>query len=602
MPEQTGFWAWLARWNDQVGKRPGLAGGVLFALTALVFQGVLGGAFNFDDIPLILENPYVTKPGHWRLLFFGSIWSFRGPTEPSHFYRPLQFFVYGLLYRLVGSNPAVFHLVQLCVYGAAVCMVFSLGRKLLRNNVAAFVGALLWALHPLHVETVAWISDLGDVCSGLLVVLAFSLFLEAESGSVRPPARHALSACVYFSALLFKELALSFPLLILVYGFFLGGKESWSSRAWRWLPYVLATVAYAALRVSALGRFSTAPQSYKLSLRTVAAAIGLLGQHAKLFVWPLHLSLARDFVLSASLRSPWPWLTLLALLAAFTLGRQQPVLGFVVAWWGITLLPSLDIRQLVGYPVADRFSYLPSVGLCLGIAFGALVLLPQRMPRFNRLQVLPPILLVVGSLWTLQDIRSIPSWHDEDTLWRHAAAATPDSALAHMFHAMSLEFEKGDLDGAAREYQTALRLNQTSFRPIPGTSYGADLGLGRIALRKGHIQEAVHSFAAAIRVDPMQAAAYRELGTLYFPEGDYASSAQYFIRAVQVDPRDVQARFFLGTCWMKLGKLAQAAEEFHMAREVDPTYSQAYLAEAAALDAAGDKSGAARVRGEMPSK
>ena len=66
----TGFWAWLARWNDQVGKRPGLAGGVLFALTALVFQGVLGGAFNFDDIPLILENPYVTKPGHWRLLFF----------------------------------------------------------------------------------------------------------------------------------------------------------------------------------------------------------------------------------------------------------------------------------------------------------------------------------------------------------------------------------------------------------------------------------------------------------------------------------------------------------------------------------------------------
>ena len=137
---------------------------------------------------------------------------------------------------------------------------------------------------------------------------------------------------MYFSALLFKELALSFPLLILVYGFFLGGKESWSSRAWRWLPYVLATVAYAALRVSALGRFSTAPQSYKLSLRTVAAAIGLLGQHAKLFVWPLHLSLARDFVLSASLRSPWPWLTLLALLAAFTLGRQQPVLGFVVAW------------------------------------------------------------------------------------------------------------------------------------------------------------------------------------------------------------------------------------------------------------------------------
>ena len=106
-------------------------------------------------------------------------------------------------------------------------------------------------------------------------------------------------------------------------------------------------------------------------------------------------------------------------------------------------------------------------------------------------------------------------------------------------------------------------------------------------------------FEAAVRVSPSQSGAYRELGALYFPRGDYARAAQYFLQAVRVDPQDVEARFFLGTCWLKLGELPHAAEQFHAAREVDPTYSQAFAAEAAALEAAGDKTGAARVRSEM---
>ena len=601
LPEQYGVWTLLARWNDQIGKHPRLAGGVLFALTALLFQGVLAGAFVFDDVPLILENPSVTKPGHWNLLFFGSIWSFRGKADLSHFYRPLQIFAYWILYRIAGPNPAPFHLLQLCVYAGAVCLVFRLGRELLHHDLAAFVGALLWALHPLHVEAVAWISALADAASGLLVMVSFWLFLRVENGPAPRLARHALAAGVYFAALLFKEMALSFPLLILVYWFFLGGEESWSSRAGRWSPYALATAGYAALRISALGRFSTAPQPFEISLRTVAAAIGLLGQHAKLFVWPFHLSTSRDFILSASLRSPWPWLALLALLAAFTFRRQQPVLSFLVAWWGTTLLPCLDIRELVGSPVGDRFSYLPSVGLCLAVAFGALVLLPQSMPRFKPLRVLLPVLLVIPALWTLQDIRSVPHWRNEDALWSHAAAAAPDSAFAHRFRANSLEYEKGDLDGAAYEYQTALRLNQTSLQPSAGMVYECDLGLGRIALMKGHTQEAIDYFEAAVKAGPNLTPAYLALGALYFSQGKYASSAQYFIRAVQANPQDVDARFFLGTCWKKLGKPAQAAEQFHAAREVDPSYSQAYVAEALALEAAGDKAGAARVRSEMPS-
>jgi tetratricopeptide (TPR) repeat protein len=132
--------------------------------------------------------------------------------------------------------------------------------------------------------------------------------------------------------------------------------------------------------------------------------------------------------------------------------------------------------------------------------------------------------------------------------------------------------------------------------------YECDLGLGRIALRKSHMQEAIDYFHAAIALGPNVAQAYQSLGALYFSQGDYATSAQQFARAVQVDPKAVESRFFLGTCLRKLGKPVQAAEQFHAAREVDQKYGQAYVAEAAALDAAGDKAGAARVRSEMPAQ
>ncbi len=162
-----------------------------------------------------------------------------------------------------------------------------------------------------------------------------------------------------------------------------------------------------------------------------------------------------------------------------------------------------------------------------------------------------------------------------------------------MFVGIILEHQKGDFDGAAQEYQTALRLNAVSFNPTGGMVYECDLGLGRIALMKGHIPITLDYFEKAVHVAPALSPAYRALGQLYFPRGGYAKAAQYFVRVMKVDPQDVEARFYLGTCWMKLGKPGHAAQQFHAAREVDPTYSQAYMAEAA-----GDETGAARVRAE----
>lgn len=588
--------ALLDQWNAQLAKHPRLAGGLLFLVAFAVYQKTLAGLFVFDDIPQIVENPFITNPHLWPRIFQGSVWSFRGPEEHDNFYRPLQFVVYWLLDRLAGPRPAVFHFFHLLFYAATVWLVFRLGRELLRNHLAACVGALLWALHPLHVEPVCWLSALPDVGSGYFYIWAFLLFLRAEKAENHRAARHGLAALAYFPALFFKEMALSFPLLLLAYGFFFPSDEPRARRAGRWALYLVPVAVYAIVRIVALGRLSEAPRFWQISWRMLAGAVGLLGQHAKLFFWPTHLSPYRTFELGASLRSPWPWLTLVALLAMCWLRRREPVFSFLVAWWAVTLVPCLDTRQIASLSVGDRFSYLPSVGLCLAGALAVLRWLPRRLPRLEPAAVVTPGLGVIMCLWAVQDLRVSPQWHDNVTTWNYSLRASPDSPLVHLFQGALLENRDANFDGAAREYEVALRLNQASFRPAPGITYDCYLGLGRIALHHGRLEEGIRYYDQAVRVAPSHSPAYRALGAAYFPRGDYAKAASYFVQAVKFNPQDVEARFFLGTCWLKLGKPREAAAQFHAAREVDPTYDQAFEAEARALEAAGDRAEAARVR------
>ena len=290
---------------------------------------------------------------------------------------------------------------------------------------------------------------------------------------------------------------------------------------------------------------------------------------------------------------PWPWAVLLVVLVALWFRKRQPVLGFLVLWWPLALMPCLDYRQLSWPLVSDRFSFIPSVGLCLAIAYLAVVWLPRRTSATAVCRFALPALGLVALIWGAQTVRAIPHWRDNQTLMKYAARQAPDSPFVHIDKAWELQYREHDLDGAAREFETALRLNNASFRPVFNLTYNAYLGLGHIALEKGRREEAKQYFEKAIRFWPQMSSAYHSLGALYFTEGDYAHAAEIFQQAVGRDPQDLIGRFYLGTCRMKLGEYRKAAEQFHTARVVDPTYREAYEAEARALEAAGDAAGAA---------
>jgi len=580
--------------NKRIGKNRLLAGALLFVTAVLVFSGALSNGFVYDDGPQILQNPFVLNPHLWKRIFTGSVWSFQGAG--TNFYRPLQFVCYWILYRMGGPNPAVFHLLNLLLYAASAWLVYRLGRELLENDLVALAGALLWALHPVHVEAVAWISALPDVGFGFFTLLAFLFFLRAERNPANRLKDHGLAVLAFFIALFFKEMALSFPFLLLAYWFFLGKPESWIRRALRWSPYAAATVVYGAIRHAALGYLSETRHFWEIPPRVIGAAVGLLGQDTRILIWPAHLNVFRMFYLGPSLRSPWPWITLLVVFGSLWLRKREPRLAFLIVWWPVALLPVLDIRQLSFPRLADRFLYFPSVGVCLAFSFLLVDWLPRRLPRTKWAPAAG--LGVVMLLYAAETIRAIPHWRDNDTLMNYSLTQSPNAPLLHMARGVVLEYEQGDLDGALKEYETARRLNRQSSWPL-GLDHDYYLALGRIALRRGHRQQAIEDFEKVLRVAPNSSQARDALGAVYFPEGNYAKAAEYFAESVKLDPQDMGALFYLGTCWMKLGKYREAAREFRAARKIDPDYWQAYDAEARALEAAGEFAAAARVRGQI---
>ncbi|HEY6291475.1 MAG TPA: tetratricopeptide repeat protein [Terriglobia bacterium] len=604
----------------------------LMAIAVAVYAGSLNGGFVYDDESQILLNPFVMNLHLWRRIFAGSVWSFQGRGMQTNFYRPLQFFCYWILYRLAGAAPSIFHLFSILLYALTVWIVYRTAVQLfgrlaaVRAEVPALAAALLWALHPLHVEVAAWISALPDLGSGLFYLLAFLLFLRAERPSEIKLRRHALAVAAYLPALFFKESALSLPLVLVAYWFFFPRRKSAmpeatapeydsreggnpradpSKRPRQILTFALylAPVAlYLMVRYRALGHFSHAAHFWRVSPQDIEAAAGLLGQHLRLFLWPAHLSAFRTFEVGPSLRTPWPWAALGMLILAFLYRRRRPLLGFAVWWWFLTLLPCLDVRQLSVPLLADRFSYLPSFGLCVAVSSLLLVELPARAggvraARFAVAGLAGVLLLAAGVT-----VRAVGNWRDEETLLNYSLKQSPSAPGLHRGRGLVLEYRYGDYDGAEREYRLAMHLNHSGLQPNLYLDYECELGLGRAAQHRGDRETGISHYQTAARLQPQLSPAYDALGVIYFPEGDYAQAAFYFERAVQANPQDLGALFYLGTCYLKLGRYGEAAAQFHAATLIDPSFRAAYDAEAHALEAAGDSTAAEAVRRTEPGK
>ena len=548
--------------------RPALVAVAVVALLAC--GGSLYHGFVWDDRPLIVENRQLRESGGLASLLTSGFWQ----TGDHHdrfraFYRPLVSLSYALDTAVWGRAPAGFHLTNLMLHLAAALLVYALARRREPWPAAAAFGAALFAAHPVHVESVAWISGRTDL---LCAVLCLAAFVLDRVGARRAPGaggRRAAALACFFLALMAKEMAVTLPLLLGFDRLLRPGRRVARLRiaARTMAPYLAIAGGYLMLRRVVLG-FEADPLFHLDPIGWLATAIFVLARDATLLLLPLGLDPHYPYAPRTTLLDPVVALSgvLLAIIVAagVVTARGSRRAAFALAWIAVTLAPVLRFGSFGDVLLADRFLYLPSVGLALLAARAVPAFAAVASPRLRRAGPAAAV-LVLGGLILLAG-RQTAIWRDDLTLFTRLARTSPGSAMVHSNLGLAL-YDAGDYDRAVAEYRAAIDL-------APGFAL-AHNNLAAALDRQGRLAEAERHYRAALRLAPRQLESQINLANLRARQGQ-ADAVDVLRTIVREKPGHARARYSLADALLNNGLADEAAAEAAEALRRDPSMSEAW--------------------------
>ncbi|MBI2081799.1 MAG: tetratricopeptide repeat protein [candidate division NC10 bacterium] len=448
----------------------------------------------------------------------------RAETVLLPYFRPLTALSYWLDGLLWQGNPGGFHLTNLLLHAVVSVLVLAVGRRLLPAGPAPLLGALLFAVHPVHVEPVAWIQGRVDLLSATGVLLAVLLGVAgAEAAGRRRLLCWAAAATAFLLALLAKEVAVVAPLLAALVLGGQPGREGWRRvRAGAPLLALMGAtfLLYVGLRTLALGSPALGLSGGPPLADRVLLAFRVIPLSLRLLVWPVGLNPTH-----------------------------------VVAPPSGPLDPGLPIA---GFAVAERYLYLPSAGLCLALAGAAAGALAAGVRwREARAPAVGVVLLILGALAAVQ----AELWRDPRTFYEGLVRSNPGSPLAHN-NLGEVYLLAGEDVRAEEAFRTAARL-----RPADAAALS---NLGLVAQRRGDFQEARRLYREALAARPEHAAAWNNLGTLYEAEGEWARAAAAYREAVRLAPVTPRYLGNLADALAAQGRREEAAVLLERAIALDP--------------------------------
>jgi Tfp pilus assembly protein PilF len=528
---------------------PGALLRLALLLTFAVYARCLTFDFVYDDAFQILQNPWIQS---WRYLphyFTSQVWGFAFPDWKGNYYRPLFLLWLRLNHALFGTIPGWWHLTTLAAHLLTTCLVYVLGRRLLRDPWAAALAALLFGVAPIHLEAVAWVSGVPEVLFTAALIASFLYYLDSHERRHHEGVRLAAGLAFYAVALLTKETALVLPLLLITYELAWG--TGWRAMARRVAPYLGVTVAYLGVRAWVLGGMSNAEYGRSWTTVVLTWPWALL-LYLRQLLWPFHLALYYDLDLvprAASRAFVLPLLVLAGvtvLIWMFVRGRRRA--SFAVLAMVLPLLPAL-VGLIAFQPhdyVHDRYLYLPSVALALLLAAG---LMRVRIPAPWRAAVVA-LLTAALALSTFQ--QSLP-WKSDAALFARAVEVAPRNPLAR--------YQLGFGLLGAHQTEAGLRLYREAIQLDPDY-WLAVFNLGMAYYRLGRHAEADPVLLRSIELRPTQPIAYYYLGLIRMEAGRFAEAEAMLRRAVELRPYGLGYHLALGTVLEKLGRREEAQQEF----------------------------------------
>ncbi len=501
------------------------------ALVAVVlFLPALGNGFvNWDDPAYVYQNLHIR---HLELR-----WIFTGIVASN--YHPLTLLSHTIDYALFGQDPMGHHLTSLILHGLNSALVFLLAKRLLTKGLGqggtlgALIAALLFAVHPLHVESVVWVSERKDVLSAFFFLLSILFYLRyTEKGHLNK--FYVLTLLAFIFALLSKPMAVTLPVVLLILDYYpLDRLCKGRAVIMEKIPFFAMSLASAivTLWAQSTGGAVTRMVSYPLSIRILVAVRGYLFYSYKLL---LPVGLAPYYPLPMGLGPSNPFFIVsliflagVSLFCLFFAMRGKRALLAIWLYYLLTLAPVIGIIQVGSQAAADRYSYLPTIG-CIMLGGALLSFLYKRLGGSKGIAVTITLLLLL--LLSVKTTRTIPVWHDSVSLW------------SHEINFLETHNKKDRLAGTIAHYNRAKAYEGISLLP-----------------------EAIADYTSVIVINPGYLDAYINRGVIYGRLGRFEEALPDFNRAVELDPSSASARYNRGLVYKNLGQMDKAREDFQAA-------------------------------------
>jgi Flp pilus assembly protein TadD len=554
---------------------------LLVAATAAVFAQVIDFDFiTFDDPVYVTENPHVRAGLSWSNVR----WALDAHACNWH---PLTWLSLMLDAEVWGVRAAGFHLVNLLLHTANVLLLFFLLLRMTRCAHRSAFAALLFGIHPLHVESVAWITERKAVLSTFF----WFLTMHAYVGYAKRPSagRYASTAVALAAGLLCKPMLVTLPVVLLLLDLWPLARFGSTSEAGRAtasslrrlvlekVPLLGLSAASSVITLYAQQRGgAVAPLvEYAFTLRLENAAVSTIAYLAKAF-WPSRLSVFYPHPgihLLSSQAAVCAALVVALSVSAIYAARSEPYLTFGWFWYVVTLLPVVGLIQVGTQGMADRYTYVPLVGVCVALSWGIPSFLERVTSRSTGASVgrrRQAVLCLAGCAAVIAlgvgAHKQAAYWRDTITLFEHAQRVTGDNAVAHG-HLGKAFLERGELDRAMAHSRELIRID-----PAAPEGY---FNLGVVFEKMGRVDDAAAAYREAIRVAPELAKAHLNLGILLAGQERLPEAEEQLREAVRSRPDSSAARNNLGVVLGRRGAFDEAIEQFAEAVRLDPANESA---------------------------
>jgi len=562
---------------------PLLLGLGLVLLTLFVYRPVLTHGFvNFDDGLYVTHNRHVQAGLTWE----GFLWAWQANVASN--WHPLTLLSHMLDCELYGLNARGHHLTNLLFHLVNVWLLFEVLRRMTGRMGASALVAALFAIHPAHVESVAWIAERKDVLSGFF----FLLTLGAYHRWVRERARwsYLLVVLLFACGLLSKPMLVTLPCVLLLLDVWpldrlrQGIRPLLRPLLIEKIPLFVLSAASSAVTVYAQEGSLATLEAVSVGRRVGNALVSYVIYLGKTF-WPAKLAVFYPLPLSIPL---WQALAAGALLLAITVLavwrlRRQPYLAVGWLWFLGMLVPVIGLIQVGRQAMADRYTYLPSIGLFLAVVWGLAELASRvRVPR----PALAGAALVLVAALSVAAHAQAKTWKDSLTLFRHALAVTEGNYLAHLNVAVALS-QKNQETEARHHFDEVLRL-----QPNLADAHAA---LATGLRRWGRPAEALPHARRAVQLKPERSRFRHTLAIILEDLGRKDEAIVQLRKAVELSPRLANAQYGLGVLLQEKGRTDEALEHYQAALDANPDLADLYAPTATLSAQKGDLAGAVRL-------